>query len=183
MFMGGGGGSSRGGNSGGRGGVKMTLGVDSRTSALIVSASDSLFKQVENLVQTLDDAALDARRTVKIVTLENTNSTAIQQAVSALLPKASVSTGAGASRPSGFGPTSRTGRTGSTGGSSQAARLQQFMQSRGRGGSTGGFGGRTGSTRGGTGGFGGRGGSSRGGSSRGGSRGGSTGGRGSSRGR
>ncbi len=181
MFMGGGGGSSRGGNSGGRGGVKMTLGVDSRTSALIVSASDSLFKQVESLVRTLDDAALDARRTVRIVTLENTNSTAIQQAVSALLPKASVSTGAGASRPSGFGPTSRTGRTGSTGGSSQAARMQQFMQSRGRGGSTGGFGGRTGSTRGGsTGGFG-RGGSTGG---RGGSgRGGSTGGRGSSRGR
>ena len=180
MFMGGGGGNSRGGNSGGRSGVKMTLGVDSRTSALIVSASDSLFKQVENLVATLDAAAMDAKRTVKIVTLENTNSSAIQQAVSALLPKASVSTGAGANRPSGFGPSSRSssrgGRSGSTG-SSQAARMQQFMQMRGRGGS-GGFGGRTGSTRGSS-----RGGSSRGGSSRGGSsRGGSSRG-GSSRGR
>jgi type II secretory pathway component GspD/PulD (secretin) len=177
MFMGGGGGSrGRGGNSGGRSGVKMTLGVDSRTSALIVSASDSLFKQVENLVRTLDEAAMDAKRTVKIVTLENTNSSAIQQAVSALLPKASVSTGAGANRPSGFGPSSRTssrgGRTGSTG-SSQAARMQQFMQMRGRGGS-GGFGGRTGST--------GRGGSTRGGSSRGGSGRGGSGRGGSSRG-
>ena len=170
MFMGGGGGSSRGrgGNSGGRSGVRMTLGVDSRTSALIVSASDSLFKQVENLVATLDDAAMDAKRTVKIVTLENTNSSAIQQAVSALLPKASVSTGAGASRPSGFGGSSRSGRSGSTGSSSQAARMQQFMQMRGRGGS-GGFGGRTGSTRGSSRGGSSRGGSSRGGSSRGGS--------------
>ena len=182
MFMGGGGGSSRGrgGNSGGRSGVRMTLGVDSRTSALVVSASDSLFKQVENLVQTLDAAAMEAKRTVKIVTLENTNSSAIQQAVSALLPKASVSTGAGANRPSSFGTSSRSGRSGrsgSTGGSSQAARMQQFMQMRGRGGS-GGFGGRTGSTRGSS-----RGGSSRGGSSRGGSsRGGSSRG-GSSRGR
>ena len=146
----------------------MTLGVDSRTSALIVSASDSLFKQVENLVATLDDAAMDAKRTVKIVTLENTNSSAIQQAVSALLPKASVSTGAGASRPSGFGGSSRSGRSGSTGSCSQAARMQQFMQMRGRGGS-GGFGGRTGSTRGSSRGGSSRGGSSRGGSSRGGS--------------
>ena len=185
MLMGGGGGSSRGGSSRGgnssRGGVKMTIGVDSRTSALVVSASDALFKQVESLVETLDIAAKDAKRTVRIVTLENTNSSAIQQAVSALLPKASVSTGGGSSGPSTLGQGSRTSsRTSSRGGSSadQAARMRAFMQSRGgssRGGSTGrggspfgGFGGRTGSSgRGGSSG-GSRGGSSRGGSSRGG---------------
>ena len=189
MLMGGGGGSSRGGSSRGgssKGGVKMTIGVDSRTSALVVSASDALFKQVESLVETLDTAAKDAKRTVRIVTLENTNSSAIQQAVTALLPKASVSTGGGSSGPSTLGQGSRTGssRTSSRGGSSsdQAARMRAFMQSRGgsgRGGSTGGggstgrggspfggFGGRTGSSgRGGSSGrsSGGRGGSSRGG--------------------
>ncbi|MBO13766.1 MAG: hypothetical protein CMJ68_23820, partial [Planctomycetaceae bacterium] len=192
MLMGAaGGGSSRGSSSRGgssKGGVKMTIGVDSRTSALVVSASDALFKQVEALVSTLDNAAKDAKRTVRIVTLENTNSSAIQQAVSALLPKASVSTGGGSSSPTGFGPSSRTSsRTSSRGGSSsdQAARMRQFMQMRGgsmgRGGSTG----RGGSMgRGGSpfGGFGGRTGSSGRGSSGGRSSGG-FGGRGSSRGR
>ena len=152
-LMGGGGGSSRGGSSrggssrqGGGGGVKMTLGVDTRTSALVVSASDSLFKQVEALVTTLDTAAKDARRTVRIVTLQSTNSSAIQQAVQALLPKTSVSTG-GSSRSSGptsFGPSSRTssrGSSSSAAGGDQADRIRQMMQMRqqmqGRGGSTG----------------------------------------------
>ena len=183
MLMGGGGGSrgrsSRGGGGGGSGGVKMTLGVDTRTSALVISASDSLFRQVEALVTTLDKAALEARRTVRIVTLQNTNSSAIQQAVQALLPKTTVSTGGGGSSgPTGFGPSSRGGssRGGSAAGGDQAARMRQFMEMRqrtqGRGGSTGGrtsrgssgrspFGGRTGgSSRGGSSGrspFGGRG--------------------------
>ena len=187
MLMGGGGGSSRGRNSRGGGnsrqsGVKMTLGVDSRTSALVISASDSLFKQVEALVNTLDTAAKEAKRTVRIVTLENTDSTAIQQAVQALLPKTTVSTGGGASGPTGFGPSSsRASSRGGSGGTDQAARMRQFMEMRqrqGRGGSTGG---RT--SRGSSGGspFGGR----TGGSSRGGSSGGRSpfGGRGSSRGR
>ena len=161
----------------------MTLGVDSRTSALVVSASDALFKQVESLVVQLDTAAKEAKRTVRIVTLENTNSTAIQQAVSALLPKASVSTGGGRSSgpTAGFGPSSsrtgssRSGSSRSSGGSSdQAERIRQFMEMRRSGSSRGGSSGRTGSSRGSSGGspFGGRTGSSgRGGSSRGSSRG------------
>jgi hypothetical protein len=150
MLMGGGGssrgGSSRGGSSrqSGGGGVKMTLGVDNRTSALVVSASDSLFKQVEALVTTLDLAAKDARRTVRIVTLQSTNSSAIQQAVQALLPKTSVSTGGRSSAPTSFGPSSRTSSRGgsSAAGGDQADRIRQMMQMRqqmqGRGGSTGG---------------------------------------------
>ena len=189
-LMGGGGGSSRGGSSrggssrqSGGGGVKMTLGVDTRTSALVVSASDSLFKQVEALVATLDLAAKDAKRTVRIVTLQSTNSSAIQQAVQALLPKASVSTGGSrSSSPTSFGPSSRTSsRTSSSGaGGDQADRIRQMMQMRqqmqGRGGSTSS---RGGSTRGSSGGSPFGGGSSRGSSGR--SSGGSS--RGSSRGR
>jgi type II secretory pathway component GspD/PulD (secretin) len=192
-LMGGGGGSSRGGSSrggssrqgGGGGGVKMTLGVDTRTSALVVSASDSLFKQVEALVTTLDTAAKDARRTVRIVTLQSTNSSAIQQAVQALLPKTSVSTG-GSSRSSGptsFGPSSRTSSRGgsSAAGGDQADRIRQMMQMRqqqGRGGSTSS---RGGSSRGSSGGSPFGGGSSRGSSGRSSPFGGSS--RGSSRGR
>jgi type II secretory pathway component GspD/PulD (secretin) len=149
MLMGGGGSSrgrsSRGGGSSSRqNSVKMTLGVDTRTSALVVSASDSLFKQVEALVATLDLAAKDARRTVRIVTLQSTNSSAIQQAVQALLPKTSVSTGGGSNAPTGFGPSSRSSSRGgsSAAGGDQADRIRQMMQMRqqmqGRGGSTGG---------------------------------------------
>jgi len=149
MLMGGGGSSrgrsSRGGSSGGsrQSSVKMTLGVDIRTSALVVSASDALFKQVEALVTTLDTAAKDARRTVRIVTLQSTNSSAIQQAVQALLPKTSVSTGGGSSGPTSFGPSSRTSSRGgsSAAGGDQADRIRQMMQMRQQmqgGGSTGG---------------------------------------------
>ncbi|GIS63553.1 MAG: hypothetical protein CM1200mP2_57780 [Planctomycetaceae bacterium] len=150
MLMGGGGGgssrgsSSRGGSS--KGGVKMTIGVDSRTSALVVSASDALFKQVGALVSTLDNAAKDAKRTVRIVTLENTNSSAIQQAVSPFVPqRAPVSArvvGRAVRLDSGrvAAPSSRTSSRGGSS-SDQAARMRQFMQMRGgsmgRGGSTG----------------------------------------------
>lgn len=60
MLMGGGG-SSRGGSS--RGGqqqarsIKLTLSTDARTNTLIISSSESLFRQIESLVQAIDDDA------------------------------------------------------------------------------------------------------------------------------
>lgn len=103
-----GGGSSRGGSSGfnplamlmggqmgGQGGraprVQMTIGVDERTSTLIVSASDSLFKQVQALVRSLDAAAFEAKKTIRVVPLERTSSALVTQALGALVGNVKVS--------------------------------------------------------------------------------------------
>ena len=116
MLMGGGG--SRGSSRGGRGGqrtVKLTLGVDTNTSQLIVSCSDSLYRQIENLVIELDRAAYEAKRTVTVVTVESTNPVSVEQALTSLLPnkinvsgsrKSGSSTG---TRPSGGAPPSAGG--------------------------------------------------------------------------
>jgi len=72
--------------------VKLTVGVDKRTNHLVVSASEQLFKEVETLVKSIDKAARDANRTVRIISLENTSTAVVSQAIGSLLPKVSVST-------------------------------------------------------------------------------------------
>jgi type II secretory pathway component GspD/PulD (secretin) len=67
--------------------VQLSIGVDTRTNTLIVSASDPLFRQVESLVKSLDESASQARRTVKVVSLQNANSSVVQQTLGSLLGK------------------------------------------------------------------------------------------------
>ncbi len=61
--------------------MQMTIGVDERTSTLVVSASDSLFKQVQALVNSLDTAAFEAKKTIRVVPLERTSSALVTQAL------------------------------------------------------------------------------------------------------
>lgn len=75
--------------------VKLTIGVDDRTNHLIISASESLFKEIETLVNSIDQAAYDARRTIRVVTLENTNSATMQGTLSSVIPRVKVSTTGG----------------------------------------------------------------------------------------
>ncbi len=70
----------------------MTVGVDTQTSKLVVSASDALFKQVELMVKELDLAAKEARRGVQVVNVSEADSAVLQQALTALLPTVSVGT-------------------------------------------------------------------------------------------
>lgn len=71
---------------------RVTVAVDVMTSQLIVSCNDQIYSQIQTLVKTLDDAARDAKRTVRIVGLENTDAAMVQQTLGALLPKVNVST-------------------------------------------------------------------------------------------
>ncbi len=81
----------RGGRGGGsqRGGqeepTKLSIGVDARTNSLVVVAPDVLFQEVKDLVDQLDDAAIDASQTLQVVTLQRTNSDTIRQALSAMV--------------------------------------------------------------------------------------------------
>ncbi len=67
--------------------VQLSIGVDTRTNMLIVSASDSLFRQVEALVAALDQSANQARRTMKVVSMQNANSAVVQQTLASLMGK------------------------------------------------------------------------------------------------
>lgn len=170
MLMGGGGG----GGSGGRGGndstqVRMTVGVDRQTSSLVISSSESLFQQVEDLVRKLDQAALTANKSIRVVQLKNADATIVQQSLTSLFPRVSSST----TRPttsSGTGSAdSGTPSSGSSSSSAQQDAFRQMMQDRMRSGGGSSFG--SGSPFGGGGGSpfgGGSGGSPFGGSSRGG---------------
>lgn len=86
-------------------GPEMTIGVDTRTSHLVVSANDTLFQQVSELVLDLDQRAKDARQTIRVITLDKADPTILSQSISSLMPKVSVS-GSSRSRPSRSGSSS-----------------------------------------------------------------------------
>lgn len=80
----------RGGGRGGRGGgnqeargeeQKMTIGVDSRTNSLIVSAPDYLFEEVKLLVTQLDTAEVASDETVRVVSLRASNADVISRSL------------------------------------------------------------------------------------------------------
>lgn len=84
---------NRGGGGGNnRGAVKMSIGVDARANTLVVSASDALFRQVKDLVEELDDQALESKQTVRVVNLKYASSELLETALQPLLGKVSVGT-------------------------------------------------------------------------------------------
>jgi len=71
--------------------AKLALSVDNNTNQLIVWADESLFREIESLVNSIDDAAKSARRTIRVVPLLNTNSSVMQNALGTLMPRVNVS--------------------------------------------------------------------------------------------
>jgi type II secretory pathway component GspD/PulD (secretin) len=73
-------------------GPELTVGVDRRTSHLIVACNDSLFQQVESLVMSIDDRVRDSRETVRVVPLYAADPALVSSTLSTLMPRVSVST-------------------------------------------------------------------------------------------
>ncbi len=71
----------RGGNNADQQVQKMSVAVDSRNNILIVRAPDALFKEVKALVNDLDQSLADSPQTTKVVSLQHTNSAAVQKAL------------------------------------------------------------------------------------------------------
>ncbi len=159
---------------------KMTIAVDSRSNALIVTAPDQLYQQVEELVKMIDQGSANLDEEVVVVSLKKGNAEAVQKALAAVMGRTSTTTSSnnrnnmGGQR-QGFGG---GGFGGATSGDIQQ-RMQFLQQLQGAGGGgRGGFGGMGGGAGGGgRGGFGGMGGGGMGGGGRGG-QGGQGGGRG-----
>jgi type II secretory pathway component GspD/PulD (secretin) len=74
--------------------ARLTVGVDHRTSNLIVSASDELYREIQALVKSLDKSAQDARRTVRIVTVQNADPNLLTSALDSVMPKVSITSAA-----------------------------------------------------------------------------------------
>jgi type II secretory pathway component GspD/PulD (secretin) len=65
--------------------ARMSIGVDARTNSLVVSAPDSLFQEVKELVEELDHAAVDTNQTLEVVTLRQSSPDAVRRALSGML--------------------------------------------------------------------------------------------------
>jgi type II secretory pathway component GspD/PulD (secretin) len=172
------GGGGRGGQQANKGEeLKMTIGVDTRSNSLIVTAPDYLFREVEALVKTLDIEEVDTDTTVRVVSLKSANADLITRSLTSLYGESIISSkttttgtttlggrtssgtsssgqrsssGSGSSRPSG-GPPSSSSSAPQGGGFNMEMlqQLQRMQQGGGGGSSRGGFGG---SSRGGFGG-------------------------------
>ncbi|MEX2559988.1 MAG: secretin N-terminal domain-containing protein [Pirellulales bacterium] len=84
---------------------KMAIGVDVRTNSIVISAPQPLFEEVEQLVQTLDQVTENTTQAVRVVTLRRSNTSAVQQALQAIV-----------------GGTSQTARSSDSRGGQQASR-------------------------------------------------------------
>jgi len=92
MFGGGGGGSKTNEPQG----IQMTVAVDRTTSSLIISSNEALFEKVKSMVTEVDDSAKLANRTVRVVQLQHSDATVVQQSLTSLFPRVTSS----ATRPS-----------------------------------------------------------------------------------
>ena len=132
---------------------KMTIGVDAQSNALIVSAPDPLFREVEQLVQTLDQAGVESNETVEVVTVQGgVNPELLQKALASIVGQtSSSSSSSSANNSSSSSNNQQQGQSGSSNSDEIRRRIEFFrsMQSgdgfQGRG-SFGGFGGSGGSS-------------------------------------
>ncbi|MEZ6057913.1 MAG: secretin N-terminal domain-containing protein [Planctomycetaceae bacterium] len=96
--------------------ARLALSIDRQNNQLIVSAGDSLYQEVKSLVESIDKTALDARRSVRIISLQNTSPSMITNTLGSLMPKVKVSTTGNRNRSgsSGSGSTGSGSSSGST---------------------------------------------------------------------
>ena len=71
--------------------TQLSIGIDKRTNQIIVWGDDVLFQEIESLALSLDKSAQEAKRTVRVLTLQNTNSSVVTSALGQLMPKVNVS--------------------------------------------------------------------------------------------
>lgn len=143
----------RGGGRGSRGGggerqrgeeTKMTIGVDRRSNALIVSAPDPLFREVQALVKQIDQAGTETDEVTEVVQIKSGNPELVKNAIAAHLgAKATINTtpaatnqqatqgGVATTQQGTSGRSQQRGQTSSRrgqGGSQQGAEAAQFFQ-------------------------------------------------------
>ena len=106
---------------------KMTIGVDSRSNSLVVTAPEPLFQEVEALVRQLDRAGSESDEVTQVITLRRTNPATVQQALRSIvgqqLKTTTPSSSRGASRTG--GSSSSASRPGGASGNAGADQMRQ----------------------------------------------------------
>ena len=129
--------------------TQLAISVDKRTNQIVVWGDDLLFKEIESLAHSLDDSAQEAKRTVRVLSLQNTNSSVVTSALGQLMPKVKVSTSgprvsSNANSGNGASPSTSTSGGNASGSAQQQNQDQQmrdlFRQRMMQGGSNGGGG-------------------------------------------
>ena len=64
--------------------VDLSVGVDDRSNSLVVMCSKSMYEDVKKLADSLDDAARDSNRTIRVVKLQGVDPAMVQQAIDAI---------------------------------------------------------------------------------------------------
>jgi len=138
---------------------KISIGVDTRTNSLIVSAPQALYEEIEQLVQTLDHATSESNTAIRVVTLKRSNPETVQKALAAIVGEKATTTNKpaanGSSASGGTDNNQRPAGANDPSADQMRQRMEMFNQMRGGfGGGQGNFGGGQGT---GGAGFGGRG--------------------------
>ena len=142
MLMGGGRGGNQ--NQNQKPKSQLALSADKRTNQIVVWSDDTIYQEVKTLATSLDQSAQQAKRTVRVLSLQNTNSSVITSALGQLMPKVKVSSSgprsSSSSNSSSSSSSNPSPNTSSSGGGSENTPSQDqmrdfFRQQRGSGGS------------------------------------------------
>jgi len=111
---------------------KISIGVDTRTNSLIVSAPQALYEEIEQLVQTLDHATSESNQAIRVVTLKRSNAATVQKALAAIVGEKATTT----NKPANPNGAAQSGGQSFSGGNDQQAdqmrqRMEMFNQMRG----------------------------------------------------
>lgn len=140
MLQGGRGNNQRNGSRNSPDAQKISIGVDTRTNSLIVSAPQALYEEIEQLVQTLDHATSESNQAIRVVTLKRSNPEMVQKALAAIVGEKATTTNKPANP---TGAATADGNRAPSGNDPQAdlmrQRMEMFNQMRGGFGSGGGF--------------------------------------------
>jgi len=111
--------------------AKMTVGVDSRSNSVIVTAPEPLFRQVEELVRQIDQPGSTDTDVVSVVPIKVSDPALVQKTLNSILGSSSSRSG---SRSSGGSSSSSGGSSGGASADDIRRRIEFFQQLRGSGG-------------------------------------------------
>ena len=136
MLRGGRGGAQGGNRRGAAETQKISIGIDSRTNSLIVSAPQALYEEIEQLVQTLDHATSESNTAIRVVTLKRSNPETVQKALAAIVGEKATTTNKPAANGSSSGNGNDNNNARPSGGNDPQAdlmrqRMEMFNQMRG----------------------------------------------------
>lgn len=75
--------------------VDLTVSTDEQTNSLVVSCTEQLYSDIKALVEKLDEAAKNSKRTVKVISVKGIDPALVQKAIDAIQGKTRTGTGTG----------------------------------------------------------------------------------------